>query len=199
VEEDIAADDSTPSALRNTYWRDTIYCAVSRLYFCETFFRRRKGLRFYAVVGRPRNIAIVHYVAQYLIRTGEELAKQGAKDAARPLAAEGIELNTRAWAASFRIGFAQRIEQRVTEEINKAKRGEIKDETGTALILSPLYDREKQAITTHMSNLKFGTQRYGVSVRSTSGYQAGREAGNRANLASSGVTSRSSAKSLPAA
>jgi hypothetical protein len=36
----------------------------------------------------------------------------------------------------------------VKEEIAKTKRGDVKDATGTALILSPLYNGEQTAITT---------------------------------------------------
>jgi hypothetical protein len=49
--------------------------------------RRRSGERWYCIVGRPGNIAVVHDVARYLIRTGDELATRGAKEAARRLAA----------------------------------------------------------------------------------------------------------------
>jgi len=120
----------------------------------------------------------VHYVAQSLIRTCNTLAAQGAKEAAQRMAADGVELNTRAWAASFRIGFAQRIAGRINDEIAKAKKGEVKDETGTALILHPLYNREKTAIAIAMKadKIKLGTTRCSVNVRSSSGYEAGREA-----------------------
>ena len=110
----------------------------------------------YCVVGRPGNIAVVHDVARYLIRTGDELATRGAKKAAQRLAADGVELNLQAWGASFRIGYAMRIAQRVREEIRKAMAGQTKDETGTALILAPLYHRENSALTAYMDgqNLK---------------------------------------------
>jgi Protein of unknown function (DUF2786) len=199
--EDIVTDDSTPAPLRNQYWRDTIYCAIADLFFCNAFMRTRKKNRWYVVYGRPSNIQAVHYVAQSLIRTGETLATQEAKAAAQRMANDGVELNVRAWAASFRIGYAQRIRQRVKEEINKAKRGEVKDETGTALILSPLYDREQNAIATIMQQhgIKLTNSRSSVNVRSSSGYQAGKEAGNRASFARNGLSSGGAVKSLPAA
>jgi hypothetical protein len=107
----------------------------------------------------------------------------------------------RAWAASCPIGYAQRIRERVKEEIARAKRGAVRDETGTALILSPLYDREQTAIATVMQQhgIKLRSARYGVNVRSSSGYQAGQEAGNRASFARNGISSGGPAKSLPAA
>src|SRR5262245_34105169 len=160
--------------------------------------RKRGNERFYVVYGRPSNVQVVHYVVQSLIRTCNALAAQGAKEAAQRMANDGIELNARAWAASFRIGFAQRIAERVKEEIAKGKRGEVKDETtGTALILSPLYDREKTAITSFIENrgIKLRTSRCSINVRSSSGYEAGREAGNRASFASNGVTSQGPARS----
>ena len=117
------------------------------------------------------------------------------------MANEGVELNVRAWAASFSIGFAQRIAERVNEEIAKAKRGEVKDDTGNALILHPLYDREKAAIDLYRNSLglKTGRNRCSVNIRSSSGYNAGREAGGHASFASNGISSGGSVKSLPAA
>lgn len=188
----IETDESTPAPLRNKLWRDTIYAHVAELNFCKLYMRRRQGERWYCVVGRPGNIAVVHDVARYLIRTGDELATRGAKEAAQRLAADGVELNLRAWAASFRIGYAMRIAERVREEIRKAMAGQTKDETGTALILAPLYHRENSALTAYMDgqNLKLRTGRVSCNVRSSSGYNAGREAGERASLGSHGVTAR---------
>lgn len=199
--EDIITDASTPAPLRNQYWRDTIYCAIADLFFCNAFMRKRKHSRCYVVYGRPSNIQAVHYVAQSLIRTGETLATQEAKAAAMRMADDGVELNLRAWASSFRIGYAQRIRQRVKDEIAKAKRGEVKDETGKALILSPLYNREATAIAAVMQQhgIKLGRSRSSVTVRSSSGFQAGQEAGNRASFSRNGLSSTSPAKSLPAA
>src|SRR5262245_49181992 len=139
--EDLITDASTPAPLRNQYWRDTIYCAIADLFFCNAFMRQRKHIRCYVVYGRPSNIQAVHDVAPALIRTGATLATQEAKAAAQRMAQEGVALNVRAWASSFRIGYAQRIRQRVKEDIAKAKRGEVTDETGTALMLAPLYNR----------------------------------------------------------
>jgi hypothetical protein len=200
-EEEITADESTPAPLRNTWWKDTIYCRVAELNFSNAFMRKRRGERFYVVYGRPSNIQVVHYVAQSLIRTGETLAIQESKAAAQRMANDGVELNVRAWVASFRIGYAQRIAERANEEIAKAKRGEVKDETGTALILSPLYDREKTAITAVMNNhgIKLGVSRSSVNIRSSRGYSAGREAANRANFVGNGLGSDGPVKSLPAA
>jgi hypothetical protein len=198
-EEEVITDESTPAALRNTYWRDTIYGAIGRLYFCKVFMRKGGNRRWYCVVGRPRNIAVVHYVAQYLLRTGEELATQGAKDAARRMTGDGVELNMRAWAASFRIGYASRICERADAEIKKAMASETRDETGTALILSPLYDRENQAIAVHTGDLKLRTRRYGLDIRGTSGFNAGRDAGNRASFASNGVAGSAGVKQISAA
>src|SRR5262245_18093592 len=146
----IITDASTPAPLRNQVWRDTIYCPIPDLFFCHASMRHGKPSRFYVVYGRPSNIQAVHDVAPSLIRTGETLATQEAKAAAQRMAHEGVALNVRAWASSFRVGYAQRIRQRVKEEIAKATRGEVQDETGKALKLSPLYNREATAIAAVM-------------------------------------------------
>lgn len=190
-EEAIEIDDSTPSVLRNTQWRDMIYEGIAELYFCDIFLRYRfnargERVRKIAITGRPSNIEVVKYIAGYLIRTGDELASAGARAAAQHLANDGVVLNVRAWAGSFRVGYGGRILSRAQQEIQDAKAGGIKDETtGTALVVAPLYDREKQAVAAHISakigKLKTTTGR-GTVVRSSSGYQAGSAAGERANL-----------------
>jgi hypothetical protein len=175
-EESLHMDESVPSGLRNTYWRDTVTCAIARLYFCKAFMRKRNGARWYCIIGKPSNIAVVKYLTEYVCRTADELAKQGAKEAAQRMATDGVELNTRAWAASFRVGFATRIASRCNEQIEQAKKGGVKDEsTGTALVLAPLYNREQSAIEAYMGNqgVKLKTSRATMAVRSTSGYQAG--------------------------
>ena len=110
-----------------------------------------QGDKSIVLTGRPSNIAIVKHVAEYLVQTCDGLAKSEAKKAAQALADDGVVLNVRAWAASFRIGFGSRIMARAGEEIAKAKAGDIRDEaTGTALVLAPLYDREAKAISEHV-------------------------------------------------
>lgn len=194
-EEDLVTDESTPSALRNTPPTDTIYCRVSELYFCETFFRNNKrlGTRKYCIMGKPSNIAIVKYMAAYISRTMEELAITEGKKAAQEMADEGITLNLRAWRASFKVGFSVRIAARVREEIKSAKAGNMKASDGRALALMPIYDKEQKAIEIYQKEVhgEFGTCRRSMSVRSTSGYEAGKSAADNVGLRSNSISDTS--------
>jgi hypothetical protein len=90
------------------------------------------------VIGKPSNIVVVKYVAAYLTRTGEALAKE---------AATGSD-SRQTFINSFKKGFAFRIANRVSEEMRKAREGGLTDSTtGTALMVLPLYAQAKQDIT----------------------------------------------------
>lgn len=190
--EALETDDSVPTALRNTYWRDACYSAVAKLYFCKVYMKKNRstGQRFYAIVGKPSNIAVVKYMAAYLVRSGDELATQKSKQAAQSQADNGVILNVKAFAASFRMGYATRIEKRVNDEIEAARKGSIKDETGTALVLAPVYDKATKEIDAYLGDKRFTKARSSVNVNSSSGYMAGQEAGSNANLRSNSVDGR---------
>lgn len=189
--EAIITDDSTPSNLRNTAWVDSIWGAISRLYFCEAFFRTKHATkeRFYCVMGKPSNIAIVKYIAQYLVNTCEELAIDEGREAAQEMADEGVTLNIRAWRGSFKVGFSNRICIRAREAIEAAKAGKIEGSNGRALVLTPLYDKEKQAVELYKKEqgMKLKYSRRSMSVRSTSGFQAGSNAAQNVNISGNGI------------
>lgn len=187
--ESLETDESVPTALRNTYWRDATYSAVAKLYFCKVYMKKNRSTntRLYAIVGKPSNIAVVKYMAAMLVNTVDELSVNTAKEAARIQAEDGIVLNVKAFAASFRIGYATRIAKRVNDEIEAARKGSIKSEAGTALMLAPVYDAATKEIDAFLAGKRFSHARPSVNVRSSSGYGAGQEAGNNANLRSNGV------------
>jgi len=193
--ERIEYDRSAPATKHYTPWQADIYDAVSRLYFCKWYHTtewcpvKKARLGRHVVIGRKSNIEIVHYVAQYLLRTCDQLATSGSLAAAKRLAADGIELNRRAWAGSFRLGFSRRISARVREEIAKAMSGEMRDDVGTALAIAPLYNQEKTAVSALMEkdNIKLSSGSNGV-VRSGGAYSLGKQAGDEANLQSNGIT-----------
>jgi len=189
-QEQIVLDDSVPAPLRNFDWQGLIYSGIAKLYFCDYFRRKKNGQHTFVITGRPSNIAIVHHVAAAIIRMGDAEAKRQMRIEGQRMADDGITLNTRAWANSFRLGFGARIRERCRADIEAAQNGHVKDaETGNALVLAPLYNQERQAIQSfwNKSNLRVVSRNVGAG-RSTSGYQAGHAAGNSANLRSNGVT-----------
>lgn len=191
--EDLEMDESVPSQLRNTYWQDSLYGAVAELYFCRVFMRTRiidgEKRRWYAITGRPSNIEVVKYITTYLLRTCEELAKEQGKEAAQKLAVDGVELNLLRWRNSFKIGFTSRIWGRVKEQLQAAKNNEIKSDTGQALIIHPLYEREKKEIAAFFAqkNVKLKSNNARVNIHSSTGYSAGKSAASGVNMAANGV------------
>ena len=197
-QETVQADDSTPMPLRNSIWQSSIYSGIAQLYFCAVYRKRKQGLWFYCVVGKPSNIAVVHYVARCVINTGKELADKEARIAAQRCADDGVELNTRPWKASFLLGFAARVRERALAQIREAKANTIKDQTGTALVLAPAYNTAEKEVAAFMrdagTKLRHSTQR--TTATSRSGFDAGRDAGNNANLAANGIAQNNTARLL---
>lgn len=181
-EEDYVQDESN-SASRQP-WQDYIWNAVAKLYFCKHLKRTSGSGTRHLVIGKPSNIAVVKYVAAYIIRTGEELARQ---------AAAGSD-SKQTFRNSFKKGFAYRIQVRTEEEIRKAKAGGLTDSTtGTALILSPLYDQSKREIDRFIMEQGMRIRRstrYDSGVSNPEGFNAGRNAADSVSLRGNGVGQR---------
>lgn len=177
--------DAGSATLRQP-WQDWIWGSVAKLYFCKHLKRTRyQGRRtiseHHLLVGKPSNIAAAKYIATYVIRTGEELAR----------AAAAASDSKRTFINSFKKGFSHRIYGRVQEQMRKAMEGKISDSvTGNALILSPLYDRSASEIDRFLmeENIRPASARGANSAPNDhAGYAAGRSAAESIALANNGV------------
>ncbi len=178
AEEDYTQDESDAAARQP--WQGIIWTAVAKLYFCKHLTKTGPKGTQHLVIGKPSNIAVVKYVAAYIVRTGEELARHAAADAE----------SKQTFRNSFKKGFAFRVYARVEDEIRAAKTGKMTDSaTGTALILSPLYDKSGREIDRFLVNhsMKVKRSTCSMSVSDRSGYAAGRAAGDSVSLRSNGV------------
>lgn len=169
-------------------WQRNVYHAIARLYFCDVLTDRRKRTHSeprLILIGKPSNVAIVKHMVEYLIPLGDNLALQaGGQD--------------REFRTSFKNGFSSRINERVTEELRRAKAGQVKDETGRALILAPLYERTGKELKLFLNSQLDGNSRVsnssrGSQNRSAEGHAAGREAGDRVALRSNGIAAHGKA------
>lgn len=154
-------------------WQRYVWNGISKLYFCSFFASGSNGI----VIGKPSNIAIVSSMAAYVCSLGEQLAKAGSKD--------------RTFRNSFKAGFAQRISQRCFEEIKRAKENKVMDEnTCTALVLAPLYEKTGKEISLWMARQGIQTSRgrSNQRVSNRDGYFAGRSAGDGVSLGRNGIT-----------
>ena len=158
-------------------WQDWVWGSIAELYFCRHFKRHWCGEVTHLLIGKPSNIAVVRFVAAYVVRTGEELARK---------AGSGSTFRN-----SFKKGFAYRIAARVKEEIAKAKTGGLTDsETGTALVLAPLYNQSARDIDRFVleEGMKPRSQSSrAATVSNRDGFLAGRDAANSVSLQSNGV------------
>jgi hypothetical protein len=180
LEEDYIRDESESSSRQP--WQDWVWSSIAELYFCQHFKRHFRGSTSHLLIGKPSNTAAVKYVATFVIHTGEELARR---------ATRGSGL---AYRNSFKKRFAIRIAARTQEEIRKAKAGGIPDSsTGTSLVLSPLYDREKRGIERFLleQGVKPRQQACRTTISDPDGYQAGKQAANSVSLQCNGVGNRS--------
>lgn len=166
-------------------WQFIVWTALAELYFCHCHRRNKRstGQISYIIIGKPSNIAVVKYMAAYIIRTSEELAREASNGAA----------SRTAFINSFKKGLAWRLYTRVKEEIAKAKAGKVADtSTGTALILHPLYDQTKRDIEEYKSKHDINpSNARGMSGPSDSaGYYAGRAAADQVSLIANGVENK---------
>ncbi len=177
--------EAAEGALRQP-WQDWVWSSVAKLYFCRHLKRaryqgRRTIMEHHLLVGKPSNIAAASYIATYVVRTGEELAR---------IAADASH-SKRAFIASFKKGFGHRIVSRVSEQIVKAMEGKLTDSSsGSALILSPLYKKTSAEIDAFLLKEDVHPSKAGSRAAAPSdfaGYQAGRAAAEHVSLNNNGV------------
>lgn len=123
-------------------WRKVVLGAIAPLYFCRALNVRSKTepKPYVTVLGKKANIVVVSDIFNYVVRFCENKAK-----AHKP----GIDR------ASFRDGFACRIEERCIEMVHAAIKGGIKDSgTGKDLIVAPLYNQIDKDMEEFLKNSK---------------------------------------------
>lgn len=173
-------------------WHRTVYNAVSQLYFCGYFYAswddmktgRKRRFTSHFIIGKPSNIAVVKNMAEYIIKLGDKLAEGHNK----------YDMRVR---NAFRKGFASRILNRVHIEIEKAKQGKVMDEeTGTALIVHPLYVQAKNEVDSFIKNQGTKLTTKTTKVYHKDGYAAGWEKGGSVSLSANGIGHDGSSKGI---
>lgn len=159
-----------------------IWNAVSRLYFCfyykQTIKANKKRGIIHTVIGKPSNIVVVKNMAAYVVSLCDNLAKN----------LPGSQRS------SFKKGFASRIDHRVQEELYKAKQNKMENtETGTSLVLRPVYDAEERESKEYLKSqgIKTKSGSCNLNIRDRSGFQAGQEAAENVSLKANGITGKS--------
>ncbi len=119
-------------------WARSIYEAIGRLYFCRYVYVNNTWPKKHTVhvfIGKDGNAAIAHEMAKWV---SEALWAEGLKGKR--------ELNmNNSYLTSFLNSASVTIQNRVNTIIRKAKEDGLKGTTGTALVVSNLYDQAAEA------------------------------------------------------
>lgn len=161
-----------------------IWNAISKLYFCFYYTQnikanKKRGI-IHTVIGKPSNIVVVKNMAAYIANLCDNLAKT-------------LPGNQR---SSFKKGFASRIDHRVQAELYRAKQNRMENtETGTALILRPVYEAEEKESREYLKSQGIETKSgsCNLNIRDRNGFQAGQEAAENVSLKANGITNTEAA------
>lgn len=127
----------------NETWRRTCFNSAAELFYCNYYYAGGSwGIR-HSIVGEGHNVAVAVEMGQFFEATINRLANEATRN--NPQFTDG-HTNRHRFIRSFRLGAAQRLQQRVWDYTNQAKRGDLKitDDTGNELrlpALQTLYDR----------------------------------------------------------
>ncbi len=173
--------DTTTTQIGLRPWKRYIYSGICNLYFCKYYF---SGSKRHTIVGKPSNIEIAKYLIEFIIITGDKLAKSSENP------------------QSFKKGFGTKIHNRCEEEIKNAKKTGIKDSaTGNMMVVHPLYTQSELDIKKFMSELNIKItqsytkpQRFNESQRSA--YINGQSAANAVSLIANAINNENSIKMI---
>jgi len=167
--------DSVILDLYQRPWTKTIAMGVAELYFCKVYFKGgRKGI---VVVGTETNRHFASHMIDNIIHT-INMASQKEASARWHRGPEWSQFQT-----SFLNAASLTIWRRCKALIDESMRGEIEDETGTAMVLASVYDTHNALTTEFMNKLSLRKGRASnFQMNDRGGAAAGTAAGNRVQL-----------------
>lgn len=175
-DDDIIIDEM--DKIRMKPWRRPLAQAVAQMYFCSYFYVNYGKKDKHSFVGTEANTTVTKMMFKYLVDTIETLAVQYAERDVPTISERGR------YRRSFRTSCTLRLCSRIRQRIEEAKRGEIKGETGRALVLASMYDQWALKTRQHLEST-LGAPRVVRSVMRPSdaaGTRAGYEAGDKIGL-----------------
>lgn len=156
-------------------WVKAIAVHVAKLYFCQVYLSGgRKGI---VVVGTEVNRHFALKMIDNIIHT-INLSSQTEANKRWHKGPEWSQFQT-----SFLNAASLTIAERCRDLIESSMRGELEDETGTAMVLASVYDTHNALTTEFMNKLglrKGRSTRY--QMRDRAGAAAGQEAGRKVQL-----------------
>lgn len=134
--EESRVDES--GSFRGQPWVVSVVNSVAQLFFCKYYFVKKKGMNYdHHFVGKDSNAVTARYMAEFVVTS---IIAQGRKESRKVGEAS-------AWRRSFFMGAADRIQSRIREMKDEASASNKADVAsgGTSLVLSSVYDSEKEA------------------------------------------------------
>lgn len=128
-------------------WRRQLANAVASLYFCRYYYqsvqRRKTMYDVHCFAGAQHNIAVAKMMFEYLHKTVDRLAREGARGLSKKQQSP--------YRVSFRTACTTRLMSRIARRIEEAKQGKITGEKGTTLpALASMYDQVKVKLDTFL-------------------------------------------------
>jgi ElaB/YqjD/DUF883 family membrane-anchored ribosome-binding protein len=160
---------------KNVLWKSYLIKALAQANYCETFINQTRASIKRVLVGKPINILACQQMYDYLVETINRLCSEQTD-------------TTRAYKNAFRLGCAERLYRRIIEAFEQQQEEGIPSTSETdgmsAIVLNSLLERlEKENqyyLTCNYPDLRQVSSRTRCS--STSGYNAGVQAGNSVSL-----------------
>jgi hypothetical protein len=183
-------------------WKETIAVAVAHSLGIHPFWTHQhiNGRRRSSVQGFGRESAVQtwRYTCQYLWRTADELAESEWEK-------QGRDHGARGWKNAFRVGCASRLAVRLEEKKSEAEK--LREEAKKAAmdasearesLAMTLVEKDHEEVNSayKVRSKKFGTISGIGSVSSYSGYEAGRDAGDRVSLGGGGRAGLASGRGM---
>jgi hypothetical protein len=116
-------------------WVRGVAAAISKLYFCRVVRRgTATSKQEYLIIGRPENAEVVREILSTVIDSTNKAAKNSNYDR-----------------RSFCRGVASKIFTRCEDLIESAKRGELTDEVGEALVIGDMYAKVLESVDEYIN------------------------------------------------
>lgn len=160
-------------------WLSNIIAGLSLVNACKHYLVvQPDGSIKYRIVGKPHNIQVVNSLTEYLI---EAIKHSGRNNIVQ------YNLNSQGRAQyrkAFRLAASQRLWQRFQEQFDNFNRKDNSlSPTTNALVVSNYYATEQKEIEEFLQNVKFKqTRAKSISLKSSTGYQDGIQAGSTINI-----------------
>lgn len=171
-EEDIISD--TNDCDNRQPWQNRIYYSVATLYFCQgyskTYELNGKQYNSAVIVGRESNVQTAKEIASYLVWFAKNECNNSGQD--------------RSWKNSFYKGFAGRISGRCRDARAQTVTKITHEVKERGLVVVDMYALRKRETDDFLKTkgIRLVSGGRGSGASNGDGYNAGREAGNRASM-----------------